>query len=82
MEEDFLWEDPCPGEDRCPGEDVCPGECLSGACEWEEGEVEEELFQEARLVLCKSCQDQFLSNPSMRESLFFLRREPNHKNVH
>ena len=81
QEEDFLWEEPCPENG------VCMEECLSGMCEWEEGdvgdvEVEEEFFQEAHMVLCKECQDQFLSNPSIKESLFFLRREPSHKTVH
>ncbi len=78
QDEDFLWEDPCP-EDG-----ACMEECLSGICCWEEGDVEmeEECFQEAHLVLCKGCQDQFLSNPSIKESLFFLRKEPPHKTVH
>ena len=80
QEEDFLWEEPCSENG------VCLEECLSGVCGcgWEEGDVEEEedFFQEAHLVLCKNCQDQFLSNPSIKESLFFLQKEPNHKTVH
>lgn len=78
QEDDSLWEEPCPDHG------LCMEECLSGVCAWEEGdpELEEEFFQEAHLVLCKNCQDQFLSNPSLKESLFFLRRESNHKAVH
>lgn len=78
LEEDFLWEDPCPEEG------VCLEECMCGICAWEEGEpeLEDEFFQEAHLVLCKNCQDKFLSNPSLKDSLFFLRKEANHKAVH
>jgi hypothetical protein len=81
QEEDFFLEEPCPENG------LCMEECLLGICGLEEEdvgdvEVEEEFFQEAHMVLCKDCQDQFLSNPSIKESLFFLRREPSHKTVH
>ena len=78
QEEDLLWDEPC-SETA-----ACLEECLAGVCGWEEEDVEmeEEFFQEAHLVLCKDCQDQFLSNPSIKESIFFLRKEPHHKTVH
>ncbi len=74
QDEDFQWE-----EEGCPG---CLEECVSEACGWEEGEGPEEFFQEAHLVLCKECQDQFLANPSLKENLIFLRREVHQKTLH
>lgn len=78
-------DDDCPGTGLC-GADIQDDSSLPAGLEeelWQEdGEEEREFCQEASLILCQECQDQFLQNPVVRENLLFPVRESQTKTVH
>lgn len=75
-------DDLTPWEDEDLEEPCCGSECLAGDCAWDEETEEEEWVQEADLVLCTECQERFLDNPTLKESLLLLRKEAPQKTLH
>ncbi len=75
LDEEYLSEDPCSEEI------ICQEECHRNACTQEEID-DEEFIQEAQLIICKNCQNQFSENPFMKESLLFIGNETHQKTVH
>ena len=78
-EDDSLGAGFCP-EDELDGGPL--GEVLEDDLWLEECEDERECCQQASLILCKNCQDQFLQNPVVRDNLLFPERETLTKTVH
>jgi len=76
QEDDIFVENFCP-EEECP-----MAECMDDSCGCADEEQGEELFQEVHLVLCKDCQDQFMKNPFVKESLLFFRSESDSRTLH
>jgi len=66
----------------CDDEECAEDGCMDDVCGCAEEEPGEECFQEVHLVLCKDCQDQFMKNPLVKQSLFFLRTENDIKTLH
>ena len=79
LEDDHLSGGFCPA-DAVEGGPL--GEALEDDLCLEECEEAEECCQQASLVLCKGCQDQFMQNPVVRDNLLFPVKESPIKTLH